>query len=216
MKIEENSKATILVMLSGGLDSTAMLYKMLSEAHGKEYLHVLFLELLGWESDIKPVAERMAVEKILMYLKKDFQFDHSMDFHSYGSFAFDQMFYYFSAALTAKSMKNVHSVAIGRTKEDVALFNQTTRHKNVIETAENIFYETVNGNSAMSFTKGEQEHREIKLIFPVEEFTKKELFNLLPLALKDSFCSCRRPDDMFQLCGKCSKCISIEKLKKEK
>jgi len=210
--IEKNSKATVLVMLSGGLDSTAMLYRMLSETHKHERLHVLFLELAGWESGTKGVAERQAVQNILSYLQRDFKFDKSIDFHFYNSFALDQMLYYTAAALTAKSMKNVHSVAIGRTKEDVGFFNKTIERRSVIETAENIFHNIVKGSSVMSFTKGKKD-RNIELIFPVEDFTKKELFYLLPPPLKNSFCSCRKPDINFQPCGKCSKCKSIEKLK---
>jgi len=82
-----SQRATVLALFSGGLDSTAMLYKMLSETHKEESIHVSFIELAGWNNDVRGAAERKAVIDSLKYLQHDFRFTYSTEFYSYQSLA---------------------------------------------------------------------------------------------------------------------------------
>ncbi len=204
-----NSQATVLVMLSGGLDSVAMLYKMLTETHQNEILHVHHIALESWESDYKSDGELTAAHKTMGYFK-DYRFEHSHSWINYFYPVFDQTQYYHTAGCLAACLPKVHSVAIGRTKSDLFNFTRYDPKQEVIQDHEELFYLT-----AKSFCTFKSKKINSKLIFPVQNYTKTELYNCLPTELKETFWSCRRPSNWDTICGKCSKCKEIQKIKEK-
>ncbi|MFT7286885.1 MAG: hypothetical protein ACI87W_000994 [Halieaceae bacterium] len=113
-------------MLSGGLDSVAMIYLMLKHENGLP-LHVHHVHLHGWESDTKSIGEAIAIRDVTNYpweLGDRFEFSESEV--PYEHSAFDQTIYYFKAACLAASMPQVSRVALGRIKEDIPAIGKSS------------------------------------------------------------------------------------------
>ena len=105
----QSSAARTLVMLSGGLDSVAMLYLLLKHAQGLP-LHAHHVKLYGWESATKPLAESIAIRNITGYLwDQGFRFEYSESAVRFDYTAFDQTIYYFQAACLAASAASITS-----------------------------------------------------------------------------------------------------------
>jgi len=201
----ETYKADTLVMLSGGLDSTAMLYKLLTTEPERK-LHVHHLSIQGWENNTKHLAEQAAVQNIIEYLA-DFDFVYSENAYQFDHRAFDQMVYYYHAACLAASDLNIKEVAIGRIKTDIeAEANQVISPTKAGRAIFEIVIET---------WPRRRGHRP-QLIFPVEELNKQELIKLLPEELFKMTCSCRKPrivQNILEICGRCRKCREIKNAK---
>ena len=196
------STARTLVMLSGGLDSVAMLYLMLQQSQGLP-LHVHHVKLFGWESETKPIAESIAIGNITDYLwEQGFRFQYSESAVRYDYSAFDQTIYYFQAACLAASMPQVDRVAVGRVKEDMPAIRSTPLRVHPTTMGAAVF------NAVIS--QWPLQERSVEVVYPLQEHRKKDLPDMLPPALMELVCSCRQPiivdDRRWQRCGKCSKC----------
>jgi 7-cyano-7-deazaguanine synthase in queuosine biosynthesis len=196
------STARTLVMLSGGLDSVAMLYLLLKHAQGLP-LHVHHVKLYGWESETKPLAESMAIRAITDYLwEQGYRFEYSESAVRYDYSAFDQTIYYFQAACLAASMPRVTTVAVGRVKEDIPNIENTPFRVHPTTTGHAVF------RSVLS--QWPLQERSAEVVYPLEKYAKKDLPTLLPRELLELVCSCRQPiivdDSHWEKCGKCSKC----------
>lgn len=89
------------------------------------------------------------------------------------------------------SVKTIKEVAIGRIKSDTGL-DRSERGTKIL----NILAPNV------------------KKIYPVEEMTKKEIYDMLPKDLKDLTWSCRTPiykNGNIEMCKKCKTCLEIKK-----
>jgi len=181
----------ILLMFSGGLDSTGVFWKLIQE---KEELHVHHLYLVNKENRAK--AEDKAVKDIINYMKKIRNFSYSESYHEYpcynGSFLWDSDIFSFMAGGICLNLKSIEKVAIGMTKSDM-----NGRLSNRIKRANKIF--EAFGSKAQK-------------AYPLSNMTKKEIFEMLPEDLRNLSWSCRTPiyeNDDIKKCGKCKTCKEI-------
>jgi 7-cyano-7-deazaguanine synthase in queuosine biosynthesis len=184
-------KPKILLMFSGGLDSTGVFWKLIQE---KEQLHVHHLYLVNKENRAK--AEDKAVKDILDYMKKIRDFSYSESYHEYpsynGGFMWDSDIYNFVAGTICISVKTIKEVAIGRTKSDAGFERRAERGTKIL----NLLAPNVNK------------------IYPVGDMTKKEIYQMLPEDLIKLTWSCRTPvykEDNIETCKRCKTCLEINK-----
>jgi len=182
------SKPKILLMFSGGLDSTGVFWKLIQE---KEHLHVHHLYLVNKENRAK--AEETAVKNIVDYMKKIREFSYTESYHEYpsynGNFMWDSDIYNFVAGTICLSVKTIEKVAIGRIKSDEApeRSERGTKILNILSP-------------------------NVKKIFPVVQMTKKEIYEMLPEDLRKLTWSCRTPiykDNNIEMCKRCKTCLEI-------
>jgi 7-cyano-7-deazaguanine synthase in queuosine biosynthesis len=203
-----DNDSNILLMFSGGLDSTGALWNLLKDKKNKIHLHHLYL--LNKEN--RADAEQNAVQNILSYIKQRHTIKYSESYHQYPfysylkeqskglalhqNFMFDSDIYNFIAGTICFCLPNIKKVAIGRTKSDASLDVETR---------------SVRGTKLLQLFAPN-----IEKIYPVEHLTKTEIYNILPKELRDMTWSCRTPinvDNMFKECGACKTCIEINQIK---
>lgn len=185
----------ILLMFSGGLDSTGVFYKLIKE---KRKLHVHHLYLVNKENRQK--AEDVAVTGVCEYMKNLGNFNYTESFHEYpsynNSFIWDSDLYNFIAGTICLSLKNVKEVAIGRTKTDSS--------RSIDERAKRgtIIFESFNTNT--------------KKVYPLIDLTKKEIYESMPEDLRNLTWSCRTPiyysNGDIKKCGKCKACNELRSI----
>lgn len=190
-----NDDSNILLMFSGGLDSTGALWKLLQDESNKIHLH--HLRLVNKENRTK--AEDIAVQNIIEYINQIRSVNYSQSYHEYPSynnaFIWDSDLYNFIAGTICMSLKNIKSVAIGRTKSDTGIEERAIRGTKIFKLlAPNV-----------------------EKIYPVVHLTKTEVYNILPEELRDMTWSCRRPiyidENMITECGECKTCLQLETIK---
>jgi len=186
----------ILLMFSGGLDSTGVFWKLIQE---KEELHVHHLYLSNKEN--RAEAEAVAVKNVVDYMKKIRKFSYTESYHEYpsynGNFMWDSDIYNFVAGTICLSARNIKEVAIGKTKSDSGFERRAER-----------------GNKILNILAPN-----VKKIYPVGEMTKKEIYEMLPEDLRLLTWSCRRPiykNDNIEMCKKCKTCFEILNMNKGK
>jgi hypothetical protein len=186
-------KPKILIMFSGGLDSTGALWKLL---HSKEEIHAHHLYLVNKENRAK--AEDKAVRDIIEYCKKIRDFSYSESYHecpSYnGNFMWDSDIYNFIAGTICLSLRSIKEVAIGRTKSDTGIERRADRGTKILQTFD----------------------PDIKKIYPVGDMTKEQIYQMLPEELRILTWSCRTPiydKDGIKNCEICRTCKEISKIK---
>lgn len=211
MKLSEidHDDSNILLMFSGGLDSTGALWNLLQDSKHRIHLHHLHL----FNQERRAKAENIAVKNILSYLSKKYNtIKYSESYHQYPSylhidnntkvtyqnFMFDSDIYNFIAATICFCLPDIKKVAIGRTKSD--------HNSDVIERA-------VRGNKLLEIFAPN-----IEKIYPVEHLTKCEIYNILPKELRDMTWSCRTPvynikENIFKECKKCKTCLELNEIK---
>ena len=184
-------KPKILVMFSGGLDSTGVLWKLLNE---KKSLHAHHLYLVNKEN--RAQAEDKAVKSIVEYMKKINEFTYSESYHEHpaynGNFMWDSDIYNFIAGTICLSLRSIEEVAIGRTKSDLGVDQRAERGTKILH--------TFNPN--------------IKKIYPVGDMTKKQIYEMLPEKLRNLTWSCRTPiyeENHIKNCEKCKTCKDMKK-----
>jgi len=169
----------ILVMLSGGLDSTAMLVKLLQETN--EPIHVHHVILRNVEK--RWMAENVATGNIVNYCRKNYR-DFKYTANVFGFTQFDSFFGWdndivrFIAAQICKGNPLITELALGKCKDDVS---QTFRVR-ALQSA------TI---WRACFLDGIGKPPEI--IRPVENMTKKQLVEYLSPELFKMTWSCRTP-----------------------
>lgn len=183
-----------LLMFSGGLDSTGVFWKLIQE---KKPIHVHHLYLVNRENRAK--AEDEAVKNIIKYMKNFGEFEYSESFHEYpsykGNFLWDSDIFSFMAGAICLSIGTIEEVAIGVTKTDLNS-NLSLR----IERANKIF--DAFGTKA-------------KKVHPLIDFTKKQIYEMLPSDLRNLSWSCRMPiykDDEIKKCERCRSCIEMKSI----
>lgn len=187
---------TILAMYSGGLDSLGMVYKLLTEDQYKEYaIHIHHVHNKNVENRWR--AEAIAVNIATKELKNlGFKFHYSeseIGTQKFGTtFMFDTDSMNFFAGYIASVNPDIKKVAMGMQANDV---NQRLDERRI------------RGNKILqAFTTAEK-------IYPVMNMTKREIHDMLPHSLKNSFWSCRRPtysEKNIAPCGRCDTCIKLK------
>lgn len=204
MSDKTTKKEKILCMFSGGLDSLGAVYVLLKDKQYQDYdIHIHHLILRNIE--FRGLAEMVATHKVIEYLKShDFRpFEYTESQHDYrfmqNYFIYDTVWYAFMAANMMINDPALTSLAVGRTKDDQACGLDT---KLRAYTGHDVFHATL----------PLQIRYERPYIFPVVQYSKKEIWIMLPEALRKLSWSCRRPvykDNQPFECGKCTPCKEL-------
>lgn len=192
-----------LIMLSGGLDSTYVLYKTLKDTKYKIWVHHIILKN---DRENRWEAELEATKKIVEYCRKIRPFPYS---ESEWGFYFKQFIPWdidviaFTAAQIVPSIFAHGKVVLvtGRVKEDDDVrtsLNQTVYTQMLWEAA----------------TKKYQKRVEKEISKPIRHLSKKDLLKDMPQELIDMVWYCRHGENGVP-CGHCRSCRDIQKAKQE-
>jgi 7-cyano-7-deazaguanine synthase in queuosine biosynthesis len=185
---------TTLVMFSGGLDSTAMLVKLLAE--GEEELRVHHIRMANREG--RDEAEQSAVERIVAWCRaryRPFRYSESgLDFRGLEAIPIDYLSIAFVACQVAIDTPRCTRIAVGALAADTDIENRSARQRRVFDA----MYECYRARKL-----GEPQ---VEWIYPVYEVPKAEIAAALPAGLLDLTWSCRRPLDGFRPCFNCKAC----------
>lgn len=178
----------VLIMFSGGMDSTAVLYKYLSEGWQVHAHHLILINKENrWQQELN------ACKDIVSHLKQQHDFEYtesSIDYTCMNPrFPFDMDLYKFWAGMICLTDKNITHVAYGATKDDTLPQVVCNRNDQI--------FDIVTRKNVIS-------------VKPFENATKKEIFETLPESLRTKFWSCRRPKQNNAPCYKCKTCIILK------
>ena len=182
-------------MFSGGIDSTAMLVKLLAQE--RDELRVHHVRMTNGEK--RDLAEQRAVEGIVAYCRaryRPFRYSESgLDFSALEAIPIDYLSIAFVACQVAIDTPGCDRVAVGALAADTDIANRTARQKRVFEVMHECYRARKLGEPRVEW------------IFPVYDTPKSELAAALPQELLDLTWSCRRPVDGFRPCGACKACM---------
>ena len=189
-------KPTILAMYSGGLDSLGMVYKLLTETQYADYrIHIHHVHNKNIENRHR--AEAIAVEHAIRELRRlGYKFVYSeseIGTPAFGDhFMFDTDSMNFFAGYVASVNPDITKVAIGMQAHDA---NHSLEERRI------------RANKILSaFTDAEK-------IYPVMDMSKREIYDMLPVSLRDLFWSCRVPqysETTISSCGRCNTCVTLK------
>lgn len=192
------SNTEVLLMFSGGLDSTGAFYKLIKDS---KKIHVHHINLINIEN--RSQAEKNAVDKINEYMRNIGDFSYSESTHEMPSwnrnFLWDSDVYNLIAGSICRSFPNIKEVALGLTKTDISSSSVSER----IERGKKIF-----GSFNTKANK----------LYPVADMTKEEIYNMLPEELRSLTWSCRTPlykEDKILSCNKCKSCSELKFIPKQ-
>jgi 7-cyano-7-deazaguanine synthase in queuosine biosynthesis len=184
-------------MFSGGLDSTAMLVKLLAET--TDELRVHHIRMVNKEG--RERAEQRAVEAIVAYCRRHYRpfrySESALEFAELEAIPIDYLSIAFVACQVAIDTPGCTRVAVGALEADTDIVNRTARQRRVFDA----MYECYRARKL-----GEPQ---LEWIFPVYHAAKAELAAALPQELLDLTWSCRRPvetADGFRPCLACKAC----------
>ena len=190
---------TTLVMFSGGLDSTAMLVKLLAET--RDELRVHHIRMANREE--RAEAEQAAAERIVAWCKgryRPFRYSESaLDFRELEAIPIDYLCIAFVACQVAIDTPGCDRIAVAALARDTDIENRSARQRRVFET----LYECYRARKL-----GEPS---VEWIYPVYHASKRELAQSLPAELVALTWSCRRPvraTSGWQACGACKACLA--------
>ncbi len=192
---------TTLAMFSGGLDSTAMLVKLLTES--TEELRVHHIRMANKEG--RDRAESRAVESILAYVRaryRPFRYSESaLDFSELEAIPIDYLSIAYVACQVAIDTPRCNRIAVGALATDTDIANRSARQKRVFDEMYACYRARKLGEPLVEW------------VFPVYHTPKAELAAALPQALVDLTWSCRRPVDGLRPCMVCKACRAREGLR---
>lgn len=184
---------TILLMFSGGLDSTGAFWKLIEN---QEKIHVHHMNLKNIEN--RYLAENIATKNIIEYMKNIADFSYSESTHEYESynnkFIWDSDLSSFMAGNICSFIPSIKNIALGLTKSDLngSVNDRIARGNKILE-------------ALCSATK----------IYPIKHLTKKEVWDFLPENLRKLSWSCRNPiyqENEIISCRKCKTCYEMDKV----
>lgn len=190
---------TTLVMFSGGLDSTAALYKLLSQ--GNEPLHVHHVHLVN--RDGRDRAERDAVQAVLAWCRvncRPFAYSEStLDFAALQAIPIDYLSIAFAACQVAIDVPGCKRIAIGVLAVDLDEIKRkvSERQRRAFESMYACYRERKLGEPTVEW------------LYPVYELSKAQVAASLPPELRAAAWSCRRPvpeGSGYRICGECKPC----------
>jgi 7-cyano-7-deazaguanine synthase in queuosine biosynthesis len=185
---------TTLVMFSGGLDSTAMLVKLLAES--ADELRVHHIRMVNKEG--RDRAEQRAVEAIVAYCRgryRPFRYSESaLDFSGLDAIPIDYLSIAFVACQVAIDTPGCDRVAVATLATDTDIANRSARQRRVFEEMYACYRARKLGEPRVEWSA------------PVFDLPKAELAAALPPELLNLTWSCRRPVDGLRPCGACKAC----------
>jgi 7-cyano-7-deazaguanine synthase in queuosine biosynthesis len=190
---------TTLAMFSGGIDSTAMLVKLLVESD--EQLRVHHIHMANQER--RETAERRAVDALLTYCRKHyrpFRYSESgLDFRALEAIPIDYLSIAFVACQVAIDTPNCTRIAVGSLAADTDIENRSSRQRRVFDEMYACYRARKLGVP------------KVEWIYPVYDQPKSALVAALPGELLSLTWSCRRPLNGGRACGACKACLAREK-----
>jgi 7-cyano-7-deazaguanine synthase in queuosine biosynthesis len=190
---------TTLVMFSGGLDSTAALYRLL--AAGEDELHVHHVHLLN--RDGRARAEGDAVDAVLAWCRahcRPFAYSESMlDFRALRAIPIDYLAVAYAACQVAIDVPRCNRIAVGILAADLDEVKRkvSEKQRRVFEAMYACYRERKLGEPV------------IEWLYPVYELSKAQVAQSLPAELRAAAWSCRRPvqtEGGYRICGECKPC----------
>src|SRR5882672_8149861 len=170
-----------LVMFSGGLDSTAMLVKLLGETRDELRVHHIRMANRERRDD----AEQRAVEAIVAWCRdryRPFRYSESgLDFADLEAIPIDYLSIAFVACQVAIDTPRCDRIAVAALARDTDIENRSARQRRVFD----VLYECYRARQL-----GEPQ---VQWIYPVYPSTKQQLAERLPRELVELTWSCRRP-----------------------
>jgi len=186
-------------MFSGGIDSTAMLVKLLAESD--EPLRVHHIHMVNQER--RETAERRAVDAVLGYCRKHyrtFRYSESgLDFQGLEAIPIDYISIAFVACQVAIDTPRCTRIAVGSLAADTDIENRSLRQRRVFDEMYACYRARKLGEPRVEW------------IYPVYDQPKSALVAALPNELVDLTWSCRRPLAGGRVCGACKACRAREK-----
>ena len=181
-------------MFSGGIDSTAMLVKLLTE--GTDELRVHHIHMQNREG--RDAAEQRAVDSILSWCRehyRPFRYSESgLDFRALEAIPIDYLSIAFVACQVAIDTPGCTRIAVGALAADTDIANRSARQRRVFDA----MYECYRARKL-----GEAR---VEWIYPVYDLPKAEIAAALPAGLLDLTWSCRRPLGGSRPCLECKAC----------
>lgn len=191
---------TTLAMFSGGLDSTAMLLKLLTESTDAVRVH--HVRLVNREGRAK--AEQDAVESIVAWCRKHtrpFTYSESvLDFSGLEAIPIDYLSVAFVACQVAIDTPECTRIAVGTLAADLDEIKRsvTVAQRRVFDAMYACYRARKLGEASLEW------------IYPVYQLSKAQVTALLPPELLAMTWSCRRPvteADGYRICGVCKPCL---------
>lgn len=198
MKLADKKQRT-LVMLSGGIDSTAALWHVLHhpEEYGEVHVHHIHIQNI----EARWMAEAEAVKNVLAYMKKHApspftSSESTINTPGFGNkFMYDvEVVSYLSGYMTSRDPK-ITKVVIAATGTDFEMgVNDSVMRGKRMHNA---------------FHPEEEDHSARIKVYPQSHLSKEEVFYSVPPELASLTWSCRTPhyaDGKPLECGKCKTC----------
>ncbi len=195
---------TTLVMFSGGLDSTAALYKLLTA--GEDELHVHHVHLVN--RDGRARAEGDAVQAVLAWCRancRPFSYSESaLDFAALQAIPIDYLSVAFAACQVAIDVPRCNRIAVGVLAVDLDEIK-----RKVSEQQRRVFEAMYACYRARKL--GEPQ---VQWVYPVYDCSKDEVAALVPPEIRSLTWSCRRPvtdpaaPGGYRPCGACKACLA--------
>ena len=190
---------TTLVMFSGGLDSTAMLVKLLAQS--RDELRVHHIRMLNREG--RAGAEQAAVESILAWCRRHyraFRYSESgLDFAQLEAIPIDYLSIAYVACQVAIDTPGCNRIAVASLSRDTDIVNRAARQRQVFDAMYACYRARKLGEA------------QVEWLYPVYECTKAEIAAMLPAELAALTWSCRRPvarQGGWAACGTCKACLA--------
>ncbi len=188
-------------MFSGGLDSTAMLVKLLAES--ADELRVHHIRMINKEK--RDLAEQRAVEGILAYCRahyRAFRYSESaLDFSALEAIPIDYLAIAFVACQVAIDTPGCNRIAVATLATDTDIANRSARQRRVFEEIYACYRARKLGEPSVDW------------VYPVHDIPKAELAAGLPPALLDLTWSCRCPVEGLRPCMACKACRMRQSLR---
>ena len=184
-------------MYSGGLDSTAMLVKLLTGSTDELRVHHIRMQ----NREGRAQAEQDAVEAILALLRsryRPFRYSESgLDFRGLEAIPIDYISIAFVACQVAIDTPGCNRVAVGSLARDTDIVNRSARQRQVFEAMYTCYRARKLGETSVEW------------IYPVYDCDKPEIAAILPPEIRELTWSCRTPvteAGRFRACGTCKAC----------
>lgn len=193
---------TILCLFSGGLDSTGVLYRLLTdEQYAKYDIQVHHINLVNVEQ--RHIAEARAVAECIHWFnnncEKSFKYTaNTIEYTWLKSVPLDAEVSNFMAGIIINNTReNYKYIAFGKTKND--------SNRSITSLSDDLLEATI------------KKETDVKKVYPVEDMTKGEIYHYLPEELRKLTWSCRKPKYEKGnpiACTRCTPCKDIAEIEK--
>ena len=187
-------------MFSGGLDSTAMLVKLLESS--RDELRVHHIRMVNREG--RAEAEHAAVQAIVAWCRaryRPFRYSESgLDFAQLEAIPIDYLSIAYAACQVAIDTPGCDRIAVASLSRDTDIVNRSARQRQVFDAMYACYRARKLGEP------------QVEWLYPVYDCDKAQIAAMLPPELASLTWSCRRPAAKpgggFRPCGACKACLA--------